>query len=232
MRKVKFFNFLLITIFFLQSKVYSQVIEFESHTIIGGDLAARGATSVFTIDLDDDGDMDVLSASYNDYKIAWYQNDGGENFIDHIITTDAGWAQSVFAADVDSDGDMDVLSASYWDDKIEWYENLQINSNIEVNNLVLSFNYISNYPNPFNPETTISFNLPEEGDVQLDIYNIKGQKVKQLVSISANQFSAGQHSVVWNGKDENNKPVSSGIYLYKLKMDGKTIASKKCLLMK
>jgi hypothetical protein len=92
---------------------------------------------------------------------------------------------------------------------------------------------LSNYPNPFNPTTTISFSVTQNSDfVNLDIYNIKGQKVKQLVSDSANQLSAGQHSVIWDGTDFNNKPVSSGIYMYQLKVDGKAIASKKCLLLK
>ena len=67
--------------------------------------------------------MDVLSASVMDYKIAWYENDGSENFTTHNITTSAVGAQSVFATDVDGDGDMDVLSASANDDKIAWYEN-------------------------------------------------------------------------------------------------------------
>jgi len=75
---------------------------------------------------------------------------------------------------------------------------------------------LSNYPNPFNPTTTINYSLQENSKVTLNIYNIKGQKVKQLVS---NQLSAGQHSVIWNGKDENNKSVSSGIYFYKLKTE-------------
>ena len=92
---------------------------------------------------------------------------------------------------------------------------------------------LTNYPNPFNPETTISFSVTQNSDfVTLEIFNIKGQKVKQLVSYSANQFSVGQHSVVWDGTDQNNKPVSSGIYMYQLKVDGKAIASKKCLLLK
>ncbi len=88
---------------------------------------------------------------------------------------------------------------------------------------------LSNYPNPFNPETNIVFNLPEEGEVQLDIYNIKGQKVKKLEIINV---KLGINEIVWDGKDENNKSVSSGIYMYQLKVDGKTIAGKKCLLLK
>jgi gliding motility-associated-like protein len=79
--------------------------------------------SVFSADVDGDGDLDVLSASNGDNKIAWYENDGAENFIAHTITTAAARAVSVYAADVDGDRDMDVLSASSQDDKIAWYEN-------------------------------------------------------------------------------------------------------------
>jgi hypothetical protein len=78
---------------------------------------------VFAADVDGDGDTDVLSASFFDDKIAWYENDGSQNFTAHIISTAANGALSVFAADVDGDGDTDVLSASYFDDKIAWYEN-------------------------------------------------------------------------------------------------------------
>ena len=90
-----------------------------------------------------------------------------------------------------------------------------------------------NYPNPFNPTTTISFSVIQTSSfVILDIYNIKGQKVKQLVSNSANQLSAGQHSVVWNGTDDSGKPVSSGVYFYQLKLDNEIIDSRKMLLLK
>ena len=75
--------------------------------------------------MDGDGDIDVLSASVDDAKIAWYENDGSENFTEHVISisTSATWANSVYAEDVDGDGYMDVLSASEFDDKIAWYEN-------------------------------------------------------------------------------------------------------------
>ncbi|MCP3934649.1 MAG: hypothetical protein GY708_04675, partial [Actinomycetia bacterium] len=76
-----------------------------------------------TADVDGDGDLDVLSASFNDDKIVWYENDGSESFTAHTITTGANGASSVITADVDGDGDLDVLSASYYDDEIAWYEN-------------------------------------------------------------------------------------------------------------
>ncbi len=86
-----------------------------------------------------------------------------------------------------------------------------------------------NYPNPFNPSTTISYNLIEDSNVELSIYNLKGQKVKQLVK---NHLSAGQHSVNWNGTDNNGKDVSSGIYLYKLKVGNHYTSTKKMILLK
>jgi len=88
---------------------------------------------------------------------------------------------------------------------------------------------LSNYPNPFNPETTIIYNLLEESKVKLNIYNIKGQKIKTLLS---DQISAGEHSIVWNGEDSSGKKVSSGVYLYKLIVNDRFEAVKKCLLLK
>ena len=85
---------------------------------------ADGALDVFAVDVDGDGDLDVLSASALGDKIAWYENDGSQNFTPHTISTTADGAWSVFAADVDGDGDMDVFSASANDDTIAWYENL------------------------------------------------------------------------------------------------------------
>jgi hypothetical protein len=95
---------------------------FTAHLITAN---ANGAASVFAADVDGDGDMDALSASLNDDKVAWYENiDGlGEFGPQQVITTSANAAGSVFAADLDGDGDTDVLSASYYDDTIAWYEN-------------------------------------------------------------------------------------------------------------
>ena len=93
----------------------------------------------------------------------------------------------------------------------------------------VSDNALSNYPNPFNPNTTISFNIPKSGNVDLVIYNIKGQKVKTLTN---EKYLKGEHSLIWNGKNDSNQNVSSGVYFYKLNVDGKTVNVKKCLLMK
>jgi hypothetical protein len=88
---------------------------------------------------------------------------------------------------------------------------------------------ISNYPNPFNPETTIKFTTAEEGLVEINIYDIKGRLVKKLV----NQIiEGGEHEVIWDGTNEDNQYCSSGIYLMKLKLDGVNRKTGKLILMK
>ncbi len=87
---------------------------------------------------------------------------------------------------------------------------------------------LSNYPNPFNPATTISYSLPLEGNVSLCIYNVKGQLVRQLIDGSQPE---GYYEVVWNGKDNTGRLVASGIYYYQIKACGKNI-NKKMLMLK
>ena len=100
-----------------------------------------------------------------------------------------------------------------------------------ADNDIVHSEFLGNYPNPFNPTTTISFSLTTEITelTELIIYNLKGQKVKTLIN---DHFQKGDHSIIWNGDDESGKLVSSGVYLYKLIVNGKTEAVKKCLLLK
>ena len=98
--------------------------------------------------------------------------------------------------------------------------------------------YLTNYPNPFNPSTTISFSLTTEikENVELTIFNLKGQKVKDLSPslCHAEPVEArgeNKYSVIWNGTDQNNQPVSSGVYFYKLS-SGDFELSRKMLLLK
>ncbi|MBL7148465.1 MAG: S8 family serine peptidase [Candidatus Cloacimonetes bacterium] len=93
---------------------------------------------------------------------------------------------------------------------------------------VFTNNLGKNYPNPFNPDTNISFSIKEEGYVSLKVYNTRGQLVKTLIS---ENLQEGIHFTSWNGKDNSNRSVASGIYFYK--MDSKGYSSvKKMILMK
>ncbi|KQC09013.1 MAG: hypothetical protein APR54_13145 [Candidatus Cloacimonas sp. SDB] len=86
---------------------------------------------------------------------------------------------------------------------------------------------LSCYPNPFNPSTTISFSIQDDSDVELSIFNIKGQKVKTLTE---DVYGKGQYQISWNGKNNEGNQVSSGIYFYQLNANGKVITSKVLLL--
>ena len=86
---------------------------------------------------------------------------------------------------------------------------------------------LTNYPNPFNPVTKINFNMPQAGDATLKIYNTKGQLINTLFD---GQADSGNNELIWNGVDNNNKAVSSGLYFYKLETSNKTITNKMMLL--
>ena len=88
-----------------------------------------------------------------------------------------------------------------------------------------------NYPNPFNPETTIKFITENtEKNTELVIYNIKGQKIKTFHVILSGV--EGQSSIIWDGRDENNFPVGSGVYFYQLISEGNSKAINKMILIK
>jgi flagellar hook assembly protein FlgD len=84
-----------------------------------------------------------------------------------------------------------------------------------------------NYPNPFNQTTFITFELPEASRVTVEIYNALGQRVNRL--LEENQ-QAGSHRVQWRGQDDAGRPVSSGLYFYKVTAGDQTATGKMMLL--
>ena len=98
----------------------------------------------------------------------------------------------------------------------------------EKNILPKQFALHDNYPNPFNPNTTIRFDLPKEIDVSIIIFNLLGQKVK---TIDKSQMNAGFHSITWNGTNNHGAQVSAGMYLYQLRTSD-FVKTKKMVLLK
>ncbi len=86
---------------------------------------------------------------------------------------------------------------------------------------------LQNFPNPFNPETRVAFDLPEPSFVSVKIYNTLGEEVRTLAE---GQFHAGVHSVVWDAEDNNGNPVPSGTYIYRLNAGSLTQVKKMSLL--
>jgi hypothetical protein len=85
----------------------------------------------------------------------------------------------------------------------------------------------NNYPNPFNPETTISFDLPQRNKVELVVYNLKGQRVKSLIN---QEIDMGKHKIIWNGTNNHGKQVASGVYYYRLSSGNYTKTNKMGLM--
>ncbi|PWB71358.1 hypothetical protein C3F09_07975, partial [candidate division GN15 bacterium] len=85
-----------------------------------------------------------------------------------------------------------------------------------------------NFPNPFNPQTTVGFDLPQAEHVTLTVYNLLGQRIRTLAD---GDFDAGHQSVMWDGRGDNGDAVASGVYLYRLEA-GSYVATKKMLLLK
>ena len=143
---------------------------FGSQQIITTSLG--GQNTVYAADLDNDGDIDVLSSAPGDNVIAWYENlDGlGDFGTPQIITTDIVGARGVFATDIDNDGDIDVLSVSSTDYKLAWYENLTILEVSENSLLDLSI-----YPNPTNDYLYISFK--DKNILRIELFDALGRKV-------------------------------------------------------
>ena len=93
----------------------------QPQTIASGSV--DGATDVKAADLNGDGDIDLVSSSYGDDSIVWYENDGAGNLTAITVATGVFGAREVFIADVNNDGHMDILSAAYEQQSIIWYEN-------------------------------------------------------------------------------------------------------------
>ncbi|OQX84175.1 hypothetical protein B6D60_09670, partial [candidate division KSB1 bacterium 4484_87] len=120
-----------------------------------------------------------------------------------------------------------VTQGEIYDHFLEWEQTTSIFKN--QSNFPQSFSLFQNYPNPFNSETVIRYQLPASGNVELSIYNGIGQKIRTLLNSSQ---PSGNHSTTWDGKDDWGNPVSSGIYIYQLKVGCEFLQIKKLLLLK
>ena len=99
---------------------------------------------------------------------------------------------------------------------------------VELNTIPNNFALYAAYPNPFNPSTTIPFDIPDDSFVALNVFDMMGRKIKTLLS---ENISAGRKSIVWNGTNNLNQSVSAGTYFYSIKA-GSFSDTKKIILLK
>ena len=108
------------------------------------------------------------------------------------------------------------------------YQNVNLHSSNDILQLPHNFLVYQNHPNPFNPITTLRYDIPQVVNVNISIYDMMGRQVKMLINEIQ---SSGYKSVQWNSTNNQGKPVSAGVYLYKIQA-GDFVDTKKMILLK
>ncbi len=191
------------------------------------DLSSNGSQPYFYNQIDTPGKVNLLMTDADNY-LFYSIGHAGEAFnvmtnvqngsVQFNIPTDSNWY--AFLDNSSQVANSQLVSG------VMLYERYGVSNDDQVipsANLAL----YPNYPNPFGTDTNIRYNLPKATKAKLTIYNIKGQKVKELTN---SQQKSGINSINWNGRDDNDKQVSNGIYYYQLNSEGKNITHKMLLI--
>jgi hypothetical protein len=183
------------------------------------------------MDYENDGDKDIVTVNrrLETNGITVFLNDGLGNFTTRencYFPYADGVPWSIIASDFDLDGRTDIAITSTTDSLYVLYNlgggTVGIKSE-ETEKIPASFSLEQNFPNPFNPSTTIQYSLPFSEKVSLKIFNLLGEEVKTLVD---EYREAGKHSVQFNANN-----LASGIYFYKLQA-GNFVETKKMILLR
>ena len=177
-----------------------------------------------------------VSMNYNLFydindRLVFPPDSGANSFVDnplwvsypsdlHLQPNSPGIDAGDPASPLDPDGTIADIGAFYFDQTL-LIEGRRLPFNT-------SFELHRNYPNPFNPRTTIAFDLPHASLITLQVYDVTGKKVRTLLS---RQLPAGHHQVVWDGTNDAGQPVASGVYFYRLNA-GNFSAVRKMLLVR
>lgn len=153
--------------------------EFSLGNLISGN--ADGATNAVTGDIDGDGDLDVISTSFIDDKVSWYENDGTGNFLnEHVISTSENNPNSIYICDLDGDNDLDILIGNYLSDSILWFEN-DGDGNFPTSNL------ISNTSN--GPYSVYASDLDGDNDLDVIVGSSSGNVVVWFMNLGEGEFT-------------------------------------------
>ena len=220
---------------FLEFEETDYWMPYEDFTLVFSgalDVSEEGVYDV-VIELDTPYDYTGGNLVIMTHRVFRFEGDCFDEFNEFKYTETAD--ESFRCVSIESDDtDLDP-SEGYLDDP--WGYDAYANVTIVFSNISNEFDIVTipandrlmpNYPNPFNPVTNISFEISKAGNIQLDIYNSKGQKVRNLVN---SDYQVGRHTVVWNGKDDTGKNVSSGIYYYQMTAS-EGVSTRKMLLIK
>ena len=196
------------------------------------DVALIG--DVLSRDLNGDGRLDLVfvNSDFRHPGVVVYlgQEDGPPRQEGYYPLSGPGG--SIVAGDLDGDGDLDIVVLESAVVGGGGGIHVLLNTSGEATAVTetigdsqpISFALGANYPNPFNPATTIPFAVSAgAGDMDLTIYNILGQSVRLLWN---GPLAAGEHRLAWDGRDAQGQPIAVGVYLYRLQVDDQTLTRK------
>ncbi|MBN1541701.1 carbohydrate binding domain-containing protein, partial [candidate division KSB1 bacterium] len=180
-------------------------------------------TEGVNLNLENDVEKAIFfTATYHTDAEGWAEFSGQDFFVVDQTVTDKDWSLYVFTLTTPPDAKRMSIRARmqhqavgnvYWDDFAVVEGNVTRVGGTDLPVAPLVYSLAQNHPNPFNPSTTIRFNLPQTEQVSLVVYDLLGKIVRTLVD---GVREAGEHSVLWDGRDETGLAASSGIYFYVL----------------
>jgi hypothetical protein len=176
-------------------------------------------------DVDGDGDLEILTSNYDAGTWTLFENRFG-SFVNPRTLNASASGSEAFLHDRDNDGDMDITGIDEIDDWIYFFENEPPVTSVRPAPEPMA-ELGQNRPNPFNPSTTIRFEVAGRTRVDLSVYDPSGALVTKLAD---GLYDRGVYDVRWNGADARGVGVSSGVYFYRLVAGGATLTRKMVLL--
>lgn len=179
-----------------------------------------------------DTSFEILEEQLVDFSVIATDPDGELSYSWKVNSVDQNVEVNQFSYNFQENGSYEIICTL--DDGITEIETIwnivaEITGNDNPFLIPTASKLSGNYPNPFNPKTTIKYGLHEQANVKIIIYNVKGQIVNTLVDETQN---AGHHTVDWHGSSDTGNIVGSGLYYYKMVINGKINSIRKCLLLK
>ncbi len=177
-----------------------------------------------------------FTVTYHTDEAGWAETSGQDFFVVDQSAMDTDWTLYVFTIAPPENATRISIRARlqhqatgkvYWDDFAVVEGNVTRVPGKEDNTLPAMYRLEQNYPNPFNPETRITFAMPADGKADLVIYDLLGNHVRTLVSAN---LRAGEHQIVWDGRDEASRMAASGVYFYELKTNDARMLRKMTLI--
>ncbi len=224
---------------------FCNLYDIDGNQIFSVNIETAAEASPLNIDIDDDDVEEIMVINKNG-KV-FFINLDGEILTEKTISIPVNSRYTPYIGSFFNDQSLDIVlssssNVSYLNSTIPYYSSSWPSQRLNNQKTALIYDFplsnntevvstklkLSNYPNPFNPSTSISLSLDNDSNVQLSVFNVKGQLIK---TICHNYLKRGTHSFVWDGKNHIGDSMSSGIYFYQVKTDHQVI-SKKMVLMK